>query len=57
MGTPCRTLANPPAGAAPTRREGELGRTSAGNRASIAALRRRSASYSASVISGASYSW
>jgi len=57
MGTPWRTLAKPVAGAAPTLCEGESGRTREGKRASMAALRRRSASYSASVISGASRSW
>ena len=54
IGTRCRTLPNAPAGAAPTRADGLSARTSAGNRASIAALRCLSASYSASETSGAS---
>ena len=57
IGTRWRTLAKPLLGAAPTRRLGLSGRTRCGKSASIAALRRRSASYSASVISGASCSW
>jgi hypothetical protein len=56
IGAACRTFANFAAGAAPTRREGESGRTSAGKRASIASLRWRSESYSASEMTGAS-SW
>ncbi len=47
-------LAKPLAVSAPTRRDGLSGRIRLGKRASIAALRWRSASYSASVISGAS---
>ena len=50
----CATFARWPAGAAPTARLGESLRTAPGNAASIAALRRTSASYSASLISGAS---
>ena len=56
IGTAWRTLANPRAGCAPTRRDGESARTRAGKRASIASLRWRSASYSASETVGAS-SW
>ena len=44
IGTRWRTLPNPAATGAPTRSEGLSSRLSAGNRASIAALRRRSAS-------------
>ncbi len=44
IGTAWRTLANFCAGAAPTFRAGESARISAGKRASIAALRSRSAS-------------
>jgi hypothetical protein len=51
-----RTLANFSAGGAPTRVEGESGRTSSGKRTSMAALRCRSASYSASEMTGRS-SW
>ena len=57
IGTRWRTLAKPLSGAPPTRLDGESARIRCGKRASIAALRRRSASYSASVISGASCSW
>ena len=56
IGTRWCSLANPLSGAAPTRCVGESARISAGNRASIAVLRRRNASYSASEISGASRS-
>ncbi len=56
IGTACRIFANFSAGLAPIFREGESDRTSAGNRASIASLRARSASYSASLTLGAS-SW
>ena len=56
IGVPCRALAKPAAGAAPGAvSDGLSARFSCGKRASIAALRRRSASYSASVISGASF--
>ena len=44
MGTPCSTGAKLSDGAAPTRRDGESPRTSSGNRASMAALRRFRAS-------------
>jgi len=49
-------FANFSAGLAPTLRDAESSRMSAGNRASIASLRARSASYSASLMLGAS-SW
>jgi hypothetical protein len=57
IGTRWRTLAKPVSGAPPIRFDGESGRIRCGKRASIAALRRRSASYSASVISGSSRWW
>ena len=44
-------------GAAPSRFDGESGRTSWGKRASSSRFSRTSASYSASEISGASWSW
>jgi hypothetical protein len=44
IGSAWRTFLNLPVGAAPTRRDGESARTSAGKRFSIAALRSRSAS-------------
>jgi hypothetical protein len=50
IGTAWRTFLKRPAGAAPTRRDGESERISAGKRASIALLRWRSASYSASLM-------
>ena len=54
IGTACLIFANFSAGFAPTRREGESSRRSAGNRASIASLRARNASYCASLTLGAS---
>ena len=54
IGVLCVTFAKLAAGAAPTRSDGLSARISSGKRASIAALRRRSSSYSASEISGAS---
>ena len=54
IGTSWRSLAKPAAGAAPTRRVGESARISCGKRRSIASLRRFSASYAESAISGAS---
>ena len=44
MGAPCTTGENCAAGAEPTRREGESSRTRSGKRASMAVLRRFSAS-------------
>ena len=54
IGTRWVILPKPPAGIAPTFCDGLSGRIRLGNRASIALSRCRSASYSASVISGAS---
>ena len=54
MGRAWTTLANFSVGAAPTRRDGLSSRTRAGKRASMAALRCLSASYSASDTMGAS---
>ncbi len=56
MGTPCSTGAKAAARVAPTLSDGEFSRTRCGKRASIAALRCFSASYSASETVGAS-SW
>ena len=53
IGVLCVTFAKLAAGAMPTRSDGLSARFSAGKRASIAALRRRNSSYSASEISGA----
>jgi len=54
IGLACATFNRCPAGAAPTLRLGESARTLAGKAVSIAVFRRTSASYSASLISGAS---
>jgi hypothetical protein len=54
IGTPCSTGENCSARAAPTRTDGEFSRISSGKRASMSRLRRLRASYSASVIVGAS---
>ena len=55
--TAWRTLEKVSDGAAPTCSDGLSGRLSSGKAASIAALRRFSASYSASLIRGASAWW
>ncbi len=54
MGLECTTFWKVATGAAPTRLFGLSSRTSSGKRFSIASLRRLSASYAASEISGAS---
>ena len=56
IGKAWRTFLNLPVGATPTLRDGESLRISSGKRASIALLRWRKASYSASETVGAS-SW
>ena len=55
MGRPWRTLAKLDAGGAPTRSLGLSLRFRSGKRASMASLRRRSASYAASLNSGADW--
>ncbi len=57
IGTRCANAEKPSARSAPMRRLGLSSRIRCGKRASMARLRRTSASYSASEISGASWPW